>query len=612
MDVPDVSTLTIEEAEHDAPATPHIPDDIMHATDRYMKKLRNYARSLPYSIEPYSEMQEMLDLILRRLTQCVEAKDYDPGLLQWDSMLTYWFMLKYPIPKEKRIAVAKLYFHVCTTPGMPTHIVAAGSDALQVLIRSKNKLTIDDMRLPWKPIFKILSKDLFLTRRQFEISQTSWYMGYIAENSRRFFHPAAIDEMLLTFIPMMKGTSLNSILASQYYMLTFLPMTHPQSYLPMLFRLWESINSYMFDDRMLHFLSRLAEIHVDPTVSDPQRIKEIPDDARSDDEGRPDWSKQDLETKWDWSGLYQDVGIFTDHDWHFIMAKCLVSMEIPLADSGSLTTGPSADNQVSFELGRVPKPGWRISSLARIIVYSMSLDGVPTPSSAAPTPAFTPFASRAATPLPQHNGGLGDYLSAPLAKGTAPKRTYLGGSKALDSLVKLVASTEGFFHPTNAGSWTTDLTAFIKYIVYEFNKRWYEERESGCKTPMHRRLTKEMRRELVKSLRTVAFLAMFSPDSATVSNIQSCLKSMSIMEPDLILHPVLERAVPALEALVETQRTISVIKALGAIAPALVCRDVYYPGAKHLIPILELLLPGIDLNDPPKTACSRYCWAVLF
>lgn len=37
------------------------------------------------------------------------------------------------------------------------------------------------------------------------------------------------------------------------------------------------------------------------------------------------------------------------------------------------------------------------------------------------------------------------------------------------------------------------------------------------------------------------------------------------------------------------------IKALGAVAPAIVCRDVYYAGAKHLIPILELLLPGIDL-----------------
>jgi proteasome activator subunit 4 len=44
---------------------------------------------------------------------------------------------------------------------------------------------------------------------------------------------------------------------------------------------------------------------------------------------------------------------------------------------------------------------------------------------------------------------------------------------------------------------------------------------------------------------------MFSQDATTVSNIQSALKSMSIMEPDLILHPILERAAPSLEALNE-------------------------------------------------------------
>lgn len=122
-----------------------------------------------------------------------------------------------------------------------------------------------------------------------------------------------------------------------------------------------------------------------------------------------------------------------------------------------------------------------------------------------------------------------------------------------------------------------------------------------------------MKRELVKSLRTVVLLAMFSQDSTTVSNIQSCLKSMSVMEPDLILHPILERAIPSLEALVEvrstqhywkliiiklvkqTQRTIAVIKALGAVAPSIVSRDVYYPGAKYLVTILQLLIPGIDL-----------------
>ncbi len=82
-------------------------------------------------------------------------------------------MLKYPIPKEKRIALIKVYYHVCTSPGMPHPVVAACSDALQVLCRSEKKLSVDDLRLPWLPLFKILSKDLFLTRRQFEIRRVT-------------------------------------------------------------------------------------------------------------------------------------------------------------------------------------------------------------------------------------------------------------------------------------------------------------------------------------------------------------------------------------------------------------------------------------------------------
>ena len=70
------------------------------------------------------------------------------------------------------------------------------------------------------------------------------------------------------------------------------------------------------------------------------------------------------------------------------------------------------------------------------------------------------------------HGTLGDYLSAPLGKGGHHKaKTYLAGSKALDSLVRFIASTEGFFHPSNSGSWTNDLSAFVKYIVFDFNRR---------------------------------------------------------------------------------------------------------------------------------------------
>ncbi|KAI6153365.1 hypothetical protein BKA82DRAFT_3971276 [Pisolithus tinctorius] len=601
MTVPDISRLTLGSRKPEYAL--QLPEDIEDDTDRYMKKLKQYALSLPYTIEPYAKMLQMLDFILLRITQCVEAKDYEPGLVQWDSMLSYWSTLKYPIPKEKRILLTKLYFEICVTPGMSTQVIAICAEGLSNLTRSKKKLSVEDMRLPWKPFYDVLRKDLFLTRRQFEYSQLSWYMGHIADTVRRFFHPAATNEMLATFVPGINGTNLDSILTSQYYLLTFLPLTHPQTYLPMLTRLWESINSYMFDERMLEFLSTLTEMHVDPTISDPAKVESIPDDERSEGEDRPCWGRDDLSASPKWSGLYKDVGIFTEHEWNFIMCKCLASMEILLKDAGSLTTGPSADTSSSFEIGRLPKAAWRIPSLARIIVYSMAQDGISSPASSAPTPMYTPITSGVCTPqAPQDS--VGDYVTGFFHRWNPTQKTYLAGSKALDSLARLVASTEHFFHPTNSGSWTSDLTAFLKYLVYEFNKRWHEEQQEDCKTPPNRRLTREMRRELVKSIRTVVLLAMFSQDSTTVSNVQSCLKSMSTMEPNLIFQPIVERAIPSLEALVETQRTLSVIKALSAIAPAIHSREIYYSGAKHLITILQPLIPGIDLNDPTKTMCT--------
>ncbi|KAJ7275353.1 hypothetical protein B0H12DRAFT_1086888 [Mycena haematopus] len=599
MALPAISLLSIHDP--DPPPVDSVPDP----SDPALLKYREYVRSIPYGIEPESKLVEMLDFIVLRLTQCCVARDYEPGVLQWDSMLTYWQMLKYPIPKETRIKLAKLYWYLSTTPGMPTQVMATCADGFKSLTESVKKVSIEDMRLPWRPIYDILSHDLFLTRREFEYTQLPWVMGYIAANSRRFFHPAATNEMLSVFVPLLNGTDLDYVLAAQFYMLNFLPLTHPQIYLPMLFRVWESVNSYMFDERMLDFLASLVEIHVASDVSDPRKAAELPDDARSEGEGRPQWSEEDLHTTSIWPGIYKDVGVFTEHEWSLLMCKCINSMEIPLADGGSLTTGPSADRNVAAEIGRLPKPEWRIQSLARIIVYSMAPDGKPSPASGAPTPLFTPVPSGVQTPqIPTYNS-LRDYLSAPLANkfGALPSKhkTYLAGSKALESLSQIIASTESFFHPSNSGPFTADLAAFLKYIAYDFNRRWFEEQQPDCKTPKNRRLTREMKRELVKTLKTVVFLAIFSEDSNTVSNIQSCLKSMSVMEPDLILHPILERAVPALETLIETQRTIAVIKALGAVAPAIVSRKVYYPGAKHLVPILQLLIPGIDLNDPTKT-----------
>jgi proteasome activator subunit 4 len=55
----------------------------------------------------------------------------------------------------------------------------------------------------------MLSRDLFLKRRQFEISQTAFNMAWVAESSRKFFSPACIDEMLQEFVPHIIGSNLD-------------------------------------------------------------------------------------------------------------------------------------------------------------------------------------------------------------------------------------------------------------------------------------------------------------------------------------------------------------------------------------------------------------------
>jgi hypothetical protein len=81
----------------------------------------------------------------------------------------------------------------------------------------------------------------------------------------------------------------------------------------------------MYDERMLHFISKLTVIHLDPEASDPIKIAELPDDERSEGEERPNWYP-DTAGHGSWHGLYKDVGIFTEHEWNLLMCKCLASM----------------------------------------------------------------------------------------------------------------------------------------------------------------------------------------------------------------------------------------------------------------------------------------------
>jgi proteasome activator subunit 4 len=163
-------------------------------------------------------------------------------------------------------------------------------------------------------------------RSSYPFSAIPNYMCNIAEACQRFFHPASIDEVLDEIIPQINATSLDTLLSTQYYLLTFLPLSHPQVYLPALFRLWEPVNSAMYTSRMIAFLAKLAELHVDPSVSDPARIQSISDDARRTGDSKVQWDRSDMQISVPWTGIWKDVGIFTDDQWSKLMCYTLSSM----------------------------------------------------------------------------------------------------------------------------------------------------------------------------------------------------------------------------------------------------------------------------------------------
>lgn len=110
-----------------------------------------------------------------------------------------------------------------------------------------------------------------------------------------------------------------------------------------------------------------------------------------------------------------------------------------------------------------------------------------------------------------------------------------------------------------------------------------------------RRLTTGIRRAFVTSLLTPALLAMFSKDPLSLAMTQGALRVMAQLEPTLVMPELLERAYGGLEVVNETHRTTAVLKILSGISLPLVSEKVWHPGQKHLLPLLELCVPGIDL-----------------
>ncbi|KAG0143125.1 hypothetical protein CROQUDRAFT_673152 [Cronartium quercuum f. sp. fusiforme G11] len=514
---------------------------------------------LPYQVESVAEMDEKLETIIKHLIECANGKDFQFGFLYWNGLLEDWLELRYPMKRRVRARLGAFYYNLACTPGMETRVTESVIKMAVVLIKS-SRLDIRELQLEWEPLYQLIETELFPKQRATGVSTVYTSLLALAEVSNPYYPPHTAGAILERFLPLLDGSDFNSVLATQSLLGLFLPLQNPRPWLPSIFRLWATFQSQHWDEQWLELLSRLSVKHVDPASSDPRLADLI--EAVTAGESYADAVRRIVDFKEEsppWAGVQKDVGIYTTKQYAFIMSQCVRCFEVPLGFKYSQVASygaVEADSKISPRLQGIVKPSDPLESLSTIIVYSMYED---------------PEASE---------------------------------SRAIASLSRLLTAMETFFHPSNHGEWSSKLAKFLRHLAWQFARRWSAEAKIDCPTPGEWRLTARIKKQFVGLLSQYLLMSMFSRDGTTSAMTQQALKVAASLEPTVMIPPIVELSVAALEGLLETHRTTACLAALSAIIGSMLNSTLYPSGARNLPTILDLLLPGIDPSDPSKTMHS--------
>ncbi|KAG0312267.1 hypothetical protein BGZ99_009606 [Dissophora globulifera] len=474
---------------------------------------------LPYGHDLSQEASDMLSNIIYHFGLSLRSEDWAPGALYWAKQLNQYLDLKYELPKETRVAFAKVFWELTIAPGMDSTMVEIWSQYCRRLIKKKDLIGPKDLALTWRPVYDILERTLFPKNRQRALLSESKRMLRVIqliEEAQRFFTPEASAEILEEFVPKMTASNLPELLKAQSYLSTFLPTDiesgmDPREWMPAMFRLWSMVaRSSEFDRNFLSLIGRVARDNVG--------IKDM----------------------------------FTQAQVRAIFSAGLSALNLPVG-KGQRTNSVDAEGGTSHKA--VSRNDIRMSSFVLFIVNTIN----------------------------------------PVSESESPKESSLA------HLGNLIQATESFYHPSNFGQWSYALSLFLQSLAWEYLKRIKDEQEPTCETPQELRLTPELNERFVETIKAVTYLMMFSKDPRASAQNNMTLRYLAWIAPKLIIPGVLERAYPSLESLTETHRTVSVISAMSSLSVPMLNRDHYPQGGKHLLPLLHLTVPGVDLNDPAKT-----------
>ncbi|RGB33631.1 hypothetical protein C1646_815894 [Rhizophagus diaphanus] len=506
--------------------------------------MSTFSENLPYASSFEGEADTLLNEIVENLCSSAKAQDWGPGCGFWVKQLNGYLDLQHPLSCQTRAQLARVLFELVITPGIDTSHAEVFSNTCVRLLKKKDKIGPEDLTLPWEPLFDMIYRIYFPKGRQKTLISESKQISAVVrlvEHAQRFFPPEATKDILARVLPLFHANNVGDAFTVQAFLVRFLPIGPSKTPEYSPAKWLPTIFSFWYlVPGLLLFQTEFIDL-VARVAEENVVVEDI----------KPG-----------------NIGIFTQYQVKTVFATGQKMMELPVGSSsngnnnygrggGSFGWSARVDQRAGSAM-MLRKKVDKFKMLARFIVYTI-------------------FSSP--------NSSSQDETT-------------------LTHLSNMIQATESFYHPSNFGRWTFSIVRFLQFLGWEFLKRWTDENKPECKTPESRRLTPELRRQFVLTLRGVTFLSMFGKDSLSVGSSQAALKYLAWLEPTLICPGLLERVYPSLETLTETHRTTSSISALSLLAIPLFSRFHYPAGGKHLAPLLHLTIPGIDMNDPIKTISS--------
>ncbi|XP_068688324.1 proteasome activator complex subunit 4-like isoform X1 [Montipora foliosa] len=177
-------------------------------------------------------------------------------------------------------------------------------------------------------------------------------------------------------------------------------------------------------------------------------------------------------------------------------------------------------------------------------------------------------------------------------------------SPTQDHLCKLFRALESFYHPSNNGRYTCKLQRFLCNLPKEMIKRLHREKfpKKSWETtiPEDVKLTDGELTAFVECIKPAVMLAVFNKTGSF--DAAGALQNLALIKPDVVLPTLLDKLYVALATLTEPHQLIATLNCVTSVARALVRPDASYPaGRHHVLPLLQLVLPGIDPNDFRKS-----------